>query len=149
MIARVLVKPLPVGADPYDLLPGIAQQRHGAAGDVDVLRDVFYAVLGGGFQTDDAVGVERHEVIVSVADDAGHLSHGGQLLAHIFYIYDLTAFDVELVEHFVPVDEINPVPFAECEFRERRQGYLLCFAESDVPLPVGGNFHRHTENTLA
>ena len=32
-IARVLVKPLPVGADPYDLLPGIAQQRHGAAGD--------------------------------------------------------------------------------------------------------------------
>ena len=88
-------------------------------------------------------------VIVSVADDAGHLSHGGQLLAHILYIYDLTAFDVELVEHFVPVDEINPVPFAECEFRERRQGYLLCFAEPDVPLPVGGNFHRHTENTLA
>ena len=148
-VACVLVKSLPVGADPYDFLPGIAQQCHDAAGDVDMFSCVFYTVLRGGFQADDAVGAERHEVIVPVADDARHLSHGGQLLTHILYIYDLTAFDVELVEHMVPVDEINPVPFAECEFRERRQGYLLCFPELDVPLPVGGNFHRHTENTLA
>ena len=148
-VARVLVKPLSVGADPNNSLPGVAQQRHDAACDVDVFGGVFHAVLGRGLEPDDAVGAERYDVIVIVADDVRHAAHGRQLFPHVLYIDNLPAGDVEFVEHVRTVDEVDAVLLPECVFGLRGECDLLDFAETELPAVAGRDFHGHAVDALA
>lgn len=97
-VARALVEPLPVGADPDDLLSAVAQQREDAAVDVDVFGDELLALFGGGAQTDDAIDLKRDDVVVAVADDARHAAHLGNLVVHLLEINRLTSVREEFVE---------------------------------------------------
>lgn len=106
-VARTLEEPLSVGADPDDLLSAVAQQREDAAVDVDVFGDELLALFGGGAQADDAVGLERDDVVPAVTDDARYAAHPGDLVVHLLEIDRLAPVGKEFVECSGLIDVVD------------------------------------------
>ena len=148
-VARMLVESLSVGADPYDLLPGVAQQRKDAAGDVDVLGGVFHALFGRGAQPYDAVGVERDDVVAAVADDARHAAHARHLVAHLLDVDQTALPDVEFVEYVLFVDEEAAAVFGERIFGIRDRGKPFGTSDADPVVVFVRECDRYAEDAFA
>ena len=148
-VARMLVESLSVGADPYDLLPGVAQQRKDAAGDVDVLGGVFHALFGRGAQPYDAVGIERDDVVAAVADDARHAAHARHLVVHLLDVDQAALPDVEFVEYVIFVDEEAAAVFGERVFGIRDRGEPFGLSDADPVVVFVRECDRYAEDSFA
>ena len=131
VVARLLEEPLSVASDPYDLLPGVPEQREDASLDVDRLDDVPLPRLGRPLQAEGPVGIERDEVVVAVANDARDVSADGKFLLEFHDVAEPRFGGLDLEKRLPGVDQADALPVGE---GAQDRGFVA----QDVALPEFG-----------
>ena len=117
-------KPLPVAADPDNILFRVLEQAENSAVDVKPLGFVFAGTLRRKAKLGHPVEEKRHQKIIAVTDRIGDLAVMFDLVPDVGNVLQHLALRIERIEHTPGIDQQHRIPVGK-SIAERHRLYAL------------------------